>query len=189
MWVRCESGIVLSPVLFNNLFLCLICKYVICNIILVTKKLALNKMLSKWMCVFVGDHSQGAASGAEWGSRRSLPVLLVFTKVTVKQSRFRPAVAQRVPGSKGSQITWQRHRMVVRLSALRTGRLYPKEMLPVLISVRGRVDPRAIVRSEWLCQWKIPMTPSGIELEAFRFVAQRINHCATAVVLSRLATV
>ena len=31
------------------------------------------------------------------------------------------------------------------------------------------------------CQWKTQTTPAGIETAAFRFVAQHLNHCATAV--------
>jgi hypothetical protein len=63
--------------------------------------------------------------------------------------------------------------MVVRLSALRAGRPLPPGRFLVLISVRGRADPRAIVRLEGLGQLKKSneMTSPGIELATFRLVA------------------
>jgi len=56
--------------------------------------------------------------------------------VKVKQSRYRPGVAQRVPRFWFPDFHDIRH-MVVRLSASRNGRLYPQEMFLVFIFTRG----------------------------------------------------
>jgi len=58
-----------------------------------------------------------------------------------------------------------------RLSALCTGRLYPQEILLVLIYVGGKN----------FMSMKNSLTSSGFEPAVFRFVAQHLNHCATGV--------
>jgi hypothetical protein len=52
---------------------------------------------------------------------------------------------------------------------------YPPGRFLVPISVRGWVDPRAIVQLEELEQLKNPMISSGIELVTFQLVAQCLN--------------
>jgi hypothetical protein len=105
--------------------------------------------------------------------------IVCIETIEVTQSHYRPWQALRVPGGWGSRI--------LRQSAHEGGKFVspthrpplPQEIFLVFISVGGWVDPRTIMRLEGLCQWKIPMTPSGIDPTSFRFVAQCLNHCAT----------
>jgi hypothetical protein len=76
---------------------------------------------------------------------------------------YRPRQVLRVPGG-----------FMIR-SARCISRLYPQEIFLLLISVRGWVDPRATVRPEGLCLWKIAVTPSGIQPATFRLVTQYLN--------------
>jgi hypothetical protein len=69
--------------------------------------------------------------------------------------------------------------MAVRLSALCAGHSLPLGKFLALISVKGSVDPRSIVRLEGLGELKYPMSSSGIESATFRLVScASINYAA-----------
>jgi hypothetical protein len=110
-----------------------------------------------------------------WG-RLSLWQKRVKGKAVPQQARFGPEVSRRFRLPDFRDI---RHIKAVRLSASRTGRLYPQEMFLVLIFSMGWVDPRALVRSEGNMSLKIPVAPPGIDPGTVRLVAQRLNHYAT----------
>jgi len=72
--------------------------------------------------------------------------------------------------------------MVVRLSALRTGAAFtPRKCswYSFLLEAESTPGPQCDRRD--FMSMKHPLTSAGIESVTFRFVAQHLNHCATAV--------
>ena len=102
---------------------------------------------------------------------RSVTSCSLVEAVSKGKGKAIPVQTLRFPGGWGPRFQDSQHMKVVRLSALRTGQLYPQEIFLVLISVRGWVGLRAIVLPQGLCQWKVPVTPSGIEPATFWLVA------------------
>jgi hypothetical protein len=67
------------------------------------------------------------------------------------------------------------HTKVVRLSVLRTGRLYPAGNIPGTHFFYGLSRPQGHSVAGRIKSWKIPMTLSGIEPATCRLVAQCLN--------------
>ena len=89
--------------------------------------------------------------------------------VKVKQPHYRPGQAQRVPGGWGSQISRQSaHESGKVVSLTHRPPLSPRKYSWYSFLLEAESAPRDIVLSEGLRQWKIPMTPSGIEPVTFK---------------------
>jgi len=99
-------------------------------------------------------------------------------KKNIKQFHYRPGQALRFPGGWGSQISTQ--------SAYEGGKFVSPTHRPPLPPRKYSwysfiLEAESIVRSEGLCEWKIPITLSGIEPATFRLVAKCFNQLRNRV--------
>jgi len=88
----------------------------------------------------------------------------------VKKSHYRHGQAQRFRGGWGSQIPRQSAHVDVRVASPTHRPPLPPEVFLVIISVRGWVEPRTLVRPKGLFQ-----TPTGIQLPTFLLVGRCLN--------------
>jgi hypothetical protein len=84
-----------------------------------------------------------------------------------EQSLNRLKQALRLTGVWGFHISWQSAHEGGKVVSPTQRPPLPQQIFLILNYVRDWVDPMAIVRLEGLCQWKIPMTPMGIEPATF----------------------
>jgi len=105
----------------------------------------------------------------------SIPLTL-SVESKAKQSHYRPWQALRIPGGWGSQISRQSaHEGGKVVSPTHQSPLPPRNYSWYSFLLETESTPGPILRPEGLCQWKIPMTPSGIEPANFWLVAQCLN--------------
>jgi hypothetical protein len=110
---------------------------------------------------------------------RSVSVLLISKGKAIPLQAW---TGRRFPGGRGSQIFRQSaHEGGKVVSPMHRPPLPPVNIPVNWFVLRGWIDPRAIVWLKRLCQWKILVTPLGIEPMTFQFVVQCLKQLRHSV--------